>query len=414
MNYISIREAAERWGITERRVQELCRTGSITDAQRLGRAWMIPEHTEKPLDRRTRTARTASPDKMTLILPKYNPFLIHTTFYHSPGTADQCIAALSNDPTLQEIVKAQFTYLRGGIDDAGTYADTLLQGSLSFGLRLPAISLLSMHALWNGDLYTWNTANRLLRETECETEIERYLLDLRLAADASAIYDNTKFPDWFRSGFFDKLPLEYFSCMRGFYVKHLFINAYELACGRFTLPDVQGLALMRTLPYIIEPQLAQARIEKTLLPEVYMLLIAATVYHCLGEKGRATLHLDRAISLTLPDRLYIPLVEYRSGLDTLFDERLSQFDSAALKRIRELHRRMRDGRIRLHNQVTGRTVTPLLTVREREIAKLAVFGVSNAEIAKRLNIELHSVKHYIYSAMNKVGVNKRAELGMFV
>ncbi len=412
--YISIREAALRWGITERRVQELCKSGAIDGATRLGRAWMIPASAEKPKDRRSRPAHKEAPP-LSPDLPAHNPFIMHSALYHTPGTADHIIEQLkASDPALAALAMAQIDYLRGDIDSAVVYAGQLLAEEPAFGLRLAAVSLLSMHAMWSGDLPAWRDAHRLFDETVCKNDLERCLLNLRLAADASAIYDASAFPDWFRGGAFDRLPKDYFSSIRGFYVKYLYICAYELACGRLVLEDVRGLALMRTLPYIIEPILSQTRIEQTLLPEIYILLIAATVYHNLDQKERAAAHLDRAITLCLPDRLYTPLVEYRTGLDTLLDERLALYDNAALRRVRELHRRMSEGQIKLHNQFLGREFSPTLTTREREVAKLAVFGVSNAEIAKRLNIELHSVKHYIYTAMNKVGVNKRAELGLFI
>lgn len=55
--YIPISEAAEKWDISPRQVQNLCRAGSVPDAVRFGRSWMIPENADKPLDGRTRQAK---------------------------------------------------------------------------------------------------------------------------------------------------------------------------------------------------------------------------------------------------------------------------------------------------------------------------------------------------------------------
>lgn len=52
MNYISVREAAERWEMTPRRVQILCNEGRIDGAQRVGNVWTIPENADKPIDAR--------------------------------------------------------------------------------------------------------------------------------------------------------------------------------------------------------------------------------------------------------------------------------------------------------------------------------------------------------------------------
>lgn len=52
MDYITTKEAAEKWGLTERRVQVLCRQGKIPGVARLGWAWAIPKDAMKPEDGR--------------------------------------------------------------------------------------------------------------------------------------------------------------------------------------------------------------------------------------------------------------------------------------------------------------------------------------------------------------------------
>ena len=52
MNYISVREAAEKWEMTPRRVQVLCNSERIDGAQRVGSVWTIPENADKPVDAR--------------------------------------------------------------------------------------------------------------------------------------------------------------------------------------------------------------------------------------------------------------------------------------------------------------------------------------------------------------------------
>lgn len=52
MNYITARDAAALWDVSERRVQKLCEDGRIPDVQRFGRSWMIPSEAQKPEDMR--------------------------------------------------------------------------------------------------------------------------------------------------------------------------------------------------------------------------------------------------------------------------------------------------------------------------------------------------------------------------
>lgn len=52
MEYITAKEAAGKWGISQRRVQVLCEQGRIQGAFRLGWAWAIPKDENKPSDAR--------------------------------------------------------------------------------------------------------------------------------------------------------------------------------------------------------------------------------------------------------------------------------------------------------------------------------------------------------------------------
>ena len=52
MDYISTKEAAEKWGISERRIQKLCEQNRIPGAVRFVRVWAIPKDADKPKDGR--------------------------------------------------------------------------------------------------------------------------------------------------------------------------------------------------------------------------------------------------------------------------------------------------------------------------------------------------------------------------
>ena len=52
MDYLTTKQAAEKWNISLRRVQVLCEQERIKGAVRLGWAWAIPKDAEKPADLR--------------------------------------------------------------------------------------------------------------------------------------------------------------------------------------------------------------------------------------------------------------------------------------------------------------------------------------------------------------------------
>ena len=57
MDFMTTKDAAEVWNITMRRVQVLCDNGQVNGAIRLGRMWIIPNGTPKPIDGRTKAAK---------------------------------------------------------------------------------------------------------------------------------------------------------------------------------------------------------------------------------------------------------------------------------------------------------------------------------------------------------------------
>ena len=53
MDCFSVKQAAENWSISQRRVQKLCETGRIPGVAKFGNAWTIPMTAEKPVDGRS-------------------------------------------------------------------------------------------------------------------------------------------------------------------------------------------------------------------------------------------------------------------------------------------------------------------------------------------------------------------------
>ncbi|MDO5114950.1 MAG: DNA adenine methylase [Synergistaceae bacterium] len=53
MEIMSARDAAEKWGISQRRVAILCAENRVANAAMVGNMWIIPSNAEKPLDARS-------------------------------------------------------------------------------------------------------------------------------------------------------------------------------------------------------------------------------------------------------------------------------------------------------------------------------------------------------------------------
>ena len=56
--FMTVKQAAEKWGISDRRVRVLCAEEKIPGAFQVGRGWKIPIDAVKPADGRFKTANS--------------------------------------------------------------------------------------------------------------------------------------------------------------------------------------------------------------------------------------------------------------------------------------------------------------------------------------------------------------------
>ena len=99
MEYIKVSKAAEKWGISTRRVRLLCAEGKIPGVIRKGNLYMIPENAQKPLDgRRSRAGVLAEIEQKRDRLNAMRPL--------TPGEVRR----------LQEEFMVEFTYNSNAIE----------------------------------------------------------------------------------------------------------------------------------------------------------------------------------------------------------------------------------------------------------------------------------------------------------
>ena len=54
---MTLKEASEKWGLSERRVNTLCLEGRIEGATKFGKSWAIPDGCIKPADARIKSGK---------------------------------------------------------------------------------------------------------------------------------------------------------------------------------------------------------------------------------------------------------------------------------------------------------------------------------------------------------------------
>ena len=114
MDYITVRQAAEKWNISLRLTQRLCTEGRIPGAQKLGSAWAIPADADRPEDlRRKKKEPTDLPPVQTqsfTMMP-----LMNTAF--RPGQCRKTVEAMADGPQ-KDIAWAEYYYFTARAEQA--------------------------------------------------------------------------------------------------------------------------------------------------------------------------------------------------------------------------------------------------------------------------------------------------------
>lgn len=319
--------------------------------------------------------------------------------YTTPGSADAVLAALraGSDKEAARLFNMSLLYYRGDWQASAEEARTLLQSEIGFEARLFASQALSLEAMYLGDDQKWLLSRQLLGQTPADDDGQRARIAFNLAAMDSSIYVKASFPPWFREGVFDSLPIEDYPFARYIYAKLLYMEgAYD------KLTAVSGVLI------------SQSKAENALLSEIYLRIVAAMGFHATGDEASVEKHLQAALKLALPDKLYAPFAENRRNLGAAVDRLMREADPEGFKIIAALNEIVLEGWTNLYNRLYGKKISNDMTPREYDVARLAFQGLTNKEIADRLGISTNTVKLYLRVVFEKLSINRREELTPYV
>jgi len=404
MEYLKICEVAKIWGLSERGVQALCAQGKIEGAARFGRSWMIPKDAKKPIDGRTKAGKAR--ENADMPLPRKTPFLYMSDLYHTPGTADSVGESLSYNHEAQVLFEAEVAYSRGDIDKVYESANYLLGKHSGFYAVLSAGMLLAMCAVWKGDINMWRRAKIHISEAPAKNDYDRDVMQLAISAVDIMLYNVESFPEWFKKGRFEPIHKDAYPAAKVYYAKYLYALGYAVAMGLVKVEGTQGLYIMSVISFSVEPMISWARANNTIMAEIYLRLTCAAIYHNCGKDEDAIYHVDRALALALPDKFYGVLAEYCRALDSLVEKRLKLIDEDAWREVKALYKIYNEGWSKLSGAIRGKRILTTLSDKEREVAKLAAFGMTNPEIAEKLHMSLPTVKQAIRIVMEKSGMSR--------
>lgn len=395
--YLSIREAAEKWGVSGRRINQYCSEGRIPGAKRFGGSWAIPEDAEKPGDPRKQKKQAASaaaskaPELFSSLMP-----LMNTPF--QPGRCVETIQNMKAGPQ-KDIALAEYHYFTGQAEKTMQETEWYLTAE-DRGIRLSACWLFAYSCLTMGRIDHARRALQEIRKTleaSGETDPAARAMDA-FVAFAAVVLLHLPLPE-------EVPPAETFLPLLP--------------------PGVRAFALYVQAHYLYlkeEYALSAGMVEATLamgagaypISAIYLHLVAVMDYMGMKQTDRARAHLLAAWELARPDDLIEAFGEHHGLLGAMLEATIKPNWPDDFKRIIDITYRFSSGWRRVHNPVTGHDVADDLTTTEFAIAMLAARGWTTQEIAEHLNISANTVKTHISEAMKKLQVANRKGLKQYM
>ena len=395
--YLSIREAAEKWGVSERRINQYCAEGRVPGAQRIGKAWAIPSDAEKPGDPRKQKKQQASDkqQKAPELFPGFMP-LMNTPF--EPGHCMETVSKMKTGPQ-KDIALAEYHYFSGQAEKAMQETERYLT-SPDGGIRLSACWIFA---------YSCLSIGRIDRARRALQEIKNTLADSgKTAPSARAI--------------------EAFVAFGAAVLLHLPLPEEMPPTEEFLPllpPGVRAFALYVQAHYlylkeeyahsagIVEAALAMGASAYP-ISAIYLHLVAVMDFMSMKQTDRAQAHLLTAWEIARPDDLIEGFGEHHGLLGAMLEATIKPTWSEDFKRIIDITYRFSSGWRRVHNPITGHDVADDLTTTEFAIAMLAARGWTTPEIAKHLNISVNTAKDHISEAMKKLHTDNRKDLKKYM
>ena len=260
-----------------------------------------------------------------------------------------------------------------------------------YGVCLSADLILAEIALLRGDIEGYETARESLARNAHESGQHSILrLGELCQAELDLSMGRTEdIPAWLR----DAAGIQRVVYAHSIPYALIFHEHYLLLEGRYT--ELQGLE---------DQIMQQANTMNYILPRLYYAIYLASAEAKKGSMSQAVSHMEEALRLSLPDKIYLPFARLATNIKSILP-RLSQ---PVPKELLDICSRREKGVSAILKKDAEES--SLLTPREQEVCTLARKQLSAKEISARLCISVHTVNTILKAVYRKYHVSGKAEL----
>jgi len=398
LDYISVKQAAEKWGISVRWVQTFLKNNRIPGATRInGYAWLIPADAEKPGDPRFEQDSAQEKNKKTLVDDLSQ--IIDITIVPMPNDNPDSILDITTEDRLRLHFEGELAYLRGDFDRVIRCFHRTNGDNAS---RLRACSLTVAAAISTGNYALYTEIETYLKGIIKENIGENIITNVaELALDTA--YVSTIAPNMashhLKNGNFNGIPskmkldavykrVKYFQCVRNF---EAMLTAAQTA---LTFCDSNR--------------------EIITYADIYLRLSCAIACCSLGNTAEAERYLAETLKICLPHGFITPFAESATAFGGLLERCVEHNFPEHYSVIIKQWKRTFTNWISFHNLFTKDNVSSVLSLRNYEIATLVARRVPYSEIAKNFNISVGRLNNIVREIYDEFLISSKKELAKFI
>ncbi len=401
MNYLTIKQTALRWGVSERTVSKLCLAGRVFGAVRFGTSWAIPDNAEKPCDprreRKMHNDEDISKINSTLEERRVAMPLLNTAF--KIGTCMETISAIDDDD-VRNIALAEYYYFSGQSERVAELVEPYLHHD-DIALRVSACWVSLFANLVTQSTTRSHEALRIISdmvESLGDDTPEREKAYTVSVSTGASVLLHLPMPKILE-------PLKTYIHMMpaGLRLFVLYIEAHHAYLNR-----QYGVAVG-----IAETALALES-EIYPIPTIYLHLIACVGYLNMKHPEIAKEHAIEAWEIAKGDGFIHPISELHGLMGGTLEATVKRLFPNDFKRIISLTNKYSQGWRTMHNRITGNNIAHDLTTTEYAAAMLAARGWTSREIADHMGISEYTARRYVSEAIQKLNVPNRKDLHKFL
>lgn len=389
MEYITIKEASEKWGISVSRIGILVNEGRIPGAKHFGRSWQIPADAVKPPERKGGRTGSAVKEKKTDSF--YFPL-----FHFRPDWSEAQQATLTDQQ--RNLLLAETAVLECRFEDAYPILKTILVA--------PDDSYIEIGALWSAGMCCV-----ALNKAE---DFSRFYLRLKLLLAKDFPHRDDMMGTLISLSTYvktitamaDSDPVS----------EELHPQALPIVC---VLKGYTQMVKEATKPGSADPSLLEVILSflnntGSDIAVAMMHLYLLGIYSLRRNTEKAEKHAKAVVQIAYANKIYFPLVSYYHYTTAILSPILDSYPMEFQNLCREKSAQYENNYTAFIASINKSTVLANLTDGDYPYAFAVLMELTNTHIAEELGVSMPTVSRKLEKLCNKLGVKTKKELKKYL